>query len=588
VELKYLYQLFDYQQQSNPIEDCLARREDKKNWTKYSTQEVLEIVQKTARGLLRLGLQPGEKIAIIATTNRPEWHFIDSACMHTGIIDVPVYPTISPAEYEFIFNHAEIKYVFLSDKMLYKKIIQVKDNLPHLKGIFSFDNIEGVPSWKDILIDIDKDLDAQIKANKSNIKEDDMCTIIYTSGTTGHPKGVMLSHKNIVSNIKDNLKMVTVLPNNVTLSFLPICHVFERTLNYTYIYAGASIYYADGLETISQNIADVRPHFFATVPRLMEKVYESIMKKGKDLKGFQKTVFDASIQLSLNMPLGKEKSLIQLAQLAVFDKLVYSKWRAALGGRIRAIICGSAPLQARLATMFNNGGIKVLEGYGLTETSPVLAVNPLASREVRAGVVGKILESVQIKLASDGEILVKGPNVMLGYYKNEEETQKSFTSDGWFLTGDVGEFTEEGYLKITDRKKELFKTSGGKYVAPAPIENMLKESPFIEQVALVGDGRKFIAALIVPSFENLKPWCKENGITAIKNEDIIQHEAVKKHFMDVVNKYNVNFGKVEQVKMIHLLPREWTVESGELTPTMKLKRKVIKDKYKDIIDQFFD
>lgn len=588
MELRFLYQILDIQLQKGALSDCLARREDKKTWTTYSTQMCKDIVMKTARGLLNLGIKPGEKVAIISTTNRPEWQFVDQACMHTGIIDVPIYPTISPAEYEFIFNHAEIKYVFLSDRMLYKKISQITNNIPTLQGIYSFDAIEGIPSWKEVWVENDPKLDEQLELHRNDIREDDMCTIIYTSGTTGHPKGVMLSHKNIVSNIKDNLHLVPVQAKEVTLSFLPLCHVFERTLNYTYMYAGASIYYADGLESISQNIADIKPHFFATVPRLMEKVYEAIVKKGKGLTGFQKQIFDESLALSVSMPLGKEKTFVQLAKWALFDKLVYSKWRAALGGRVKAIICGSAPLQARLATMFNNGGILLLEGYGLTETSPVLSVNPMERRKVRAGVVGKILPGVQIKIASDGEIMVKGSNVMLGYYKDPEETAKVFTGDGWFLTGDIGEFNDEGYLKITDRKKELFKTSGGKYVAPAPIENTLKESPYIEQVALVGDGRKFVAALIVPNFENLKPWCKENNITAVKNEDIIKTAEVKKFFMDIVNAYNVNFGKVEQVKMIHLLPREWTTESGELTATMKLKRKVIKDKYKDIIENFYE
>lgn len=588
MELQFLYQILDIQLEKGALTACLARREDKKSWTEYSTLQCKDIAMKTARGLLRLGIKPGDKVAIISTSNRPEWHFVDHACMHTGIIDVPIYPTISPAEYEYIFNHAEINYVFLSDRMLYKKINQIKDNIPSLKGIFTFDDVDGATSWREIWVEEDANLDKVIAKYKGSITEDQMCTIIYTSGTTGHPKGVMLSHKNIVSNIKDNLHLVPVQSGDITLSFLPLCHVFERTLNYTYMYAGASIYYADGLESISQNIADIRPHFFATVPRLMEKVYEAIVKKGKDLKGIQKQIFDESLTLSVSMPLGKEKSLLQLAKWALFDKLVYSKWRIALGGRVKAIICGSAPLQARLATMFNNGGIMVLEGYGLTETSPVLSVNPMERRKVRAGVVGKILPSVQIKIAQDGEIMVKGPNVMIGYYKNPDETAKVFTDDGWFLTGDIGEFTDEGYLKITDRKKELFKTSGGKYVAPAPIENLLKESQYIEQVALVGDGRKFVAALIVPNFENLKPWCKQNNITATKHEDIINTVEVKKFFMDIVNGYNVNFGKVEQVKMIHLLSKEWTTESGELTPTMKLKRKVIKDKYKDIIEAFYD
>ena len=434
------------------LPDLYARREDKKTWTKYSTKTTYETIQKVSRGLLELGLQEGDKVAIISTTNRPEWNFIDQGCLQIGVVDVPVYPTISPAEYEFIFNDSEIKYVFLSDRMIYKKVALVADKIPTLKGIYTFDEIEGVSSWKSILKDKDEELDKEISNRMSEIKPDDLATIIYTSGTTGFPKGVMLSHHNIVSNIKDCLEIVPVGKGEVTLSFLPVCHVFERTLTYVYLAAGASIYYADGLETITQNLADVKPHFFSTVPRLLEKVYEAILKKGKALEGFQKTVFDWSLKLAQSVELGKTKTLIEMGEFALADNLVYSKWRAALGGRVKAIICGSAPLQPKLATIFTNGGIPVLEGYGLTETSPVLSVNPMIKEKIRAGCVGQVLKSVKIKIAQDGEFLVKGPNVMMGYYKNETATNAVFDDDGWFLTGDIGEYTPEGYLKITDRK----------------------------------------------------------------------------------------------------------------------------------------
>jgi long-chain acyl-CoA synthetase len=570
------------------LPDLYARREDKKTWTRYSTKATFETIQKVSRGLLELGLQEGDKVAIISTSNRPEWNFIDQGCLQIGVVDVPVYPTISPAEYEFIFNDAEIKYVFLSDRMIYKKVALVADKIPTLKGIYAFDEIDGVPSWKSILKEKDEELDFEINNRMSEIKPDDLATIIYTSGTTGFPKGVMLSHHNIVSNIKDCLEIVPVGKGEVTLSFLPVCHVFERTLTYVYLAAGASIYYADGLETITQNLADVRPHFFSTVPRLLEKVYEAILKKGKALEGFQKTVFDWSLKLAQSVELGKTKTFVEMGEFALADNLVYSKWRAALGGRVKAIICGSAPLQPKLATIFTNGGIPVLEGYGLTETSPVLSVNPMIREKIRAGCVGQVLKSVKIKIAPDGEFLVKGPNVMMGYYKNEMATNAVFDADGWFLTGDIGEYTKEGYLKITDRKKELFKTSGGKYVAPAPIENKMKESFYIEQMALVGDGRKFIGALIIPAFDELKVWCKENKIPFESKEQIVNERSVHDFYMKLVNEYNVHFGKVEQVKMIKLLSEEWTVESGELTPTMKLKRKVIAEKYKNIIESFFD
>lgn len=575
------------QLQKNPIPDLYCRREDKKNWTKYSTQQSWDYIKQVGKGLIHMGLQPGDKVAIISTTNRPEWNFIDQGCLNIGVIDVPVYPTISPAEYEYIFNNSEVKYVFLSDRMIYKKVAAVAENIPTLKKIFCFDEVEGVDSWRTIL-QTDNILDEAFEQRRNTIQPDDLATIIYTSGTTGFPKGVMLSHHNIVSNVKDSIQMVPVLKGETTLSFLPVCHVFERTLNYVYLAGGASIYYADGLESIAANIADVRPHVFATVPRLLEKVYEGILKKGNALEGYQKEVFDWSMNLAQSMELGKPKTFIQLGSLAIADKLVYSKWRAALGGRLKAIICGSAPLQPKLATIFTNGGIPVLEGYGLTETSPVLSVVPLKKSKFRAGCVGQILPSVQVKIATDGEILVKGPNVMKGYYKNEEATKAVFDSDGWFLTGDIGEFTKDNFLKITDRKKELFKTSGGKYVSPAPIENKMKESLFIEQMALVGDGRKFVGALIIPAFEQLKVWCKENNVNFTTKENVIKEKAVQNFYWKIVNEYNVHFGKVEQVKMIELLSNEWTTESGELTPTMKLKRKVIADKYRDIIESFYD
>lgn len=583
-----IFDILDDQLATRPLEVCLARREDKKNWTKYSTAETIAISNKVSRGLLNLGLEKGDKVAIISTTNRPEWHFVDRGALQIGVVDVPIYPTISPSEYEYIFNNAEIKYIFLSDKLLYRKIKQIAANVPTLKGIYSFDAVEGIPSWKEMLVDTDEALDSKLAQIKKEILPEDLATIIYTSGTTGFPKGVMLSHLNIVSNVKDSVQMVPVQSGEIALSFLPICHVFERTLNYTYMAAGASVYYADGLETIQMNLADIKPHYFATVPRLLEKVFEGIMKKGKQLSGFKKEIFDWSIELANSIPLGKKKNFDQWAMWTVANKMVYSKWREALGGNIKAIICGSAPLQPKLATIFNNAGIPVLEGYGLTETAPVLSVNPLGKRQVRAGSVGKILPSVQIRLAEDGEILVKGPNVMMGYYKDPVDTRNSFTEDGWLKTGDVGEFIEGVYLKITDRKKELFKTSGGKYVAPAPIENKLKESFFIEQVALVGDGRKFVAALIIPNFEQLKSWCAEQGIVYDSPEQIVKNTQVRKKYMDIVNEFNVHFGKVEQVKMIALLAEEWSVESGELTPTMKLRRKAISTKYQSIIESFFD
>lgn len=578
-----IFDILDYRVARYPSSNTLNRREDKKNWTSYSSANIKEMSDKVSRGLLGLGLKPGDRIAIISTSNRPEWHWVDFGAQHAGIINVPIYPTISPLEYEYILNDAEVQYVFVSDRLLWRKINQVRDKVPSLKEIYSFEQIDETPNYRNILRDADGELDKQIAEIKNNIQPGDLATIIYTSGTTGNPKGVMLSHHNIVSNTKSCLKWVPLLPGDVVLSFLPVCHVFERTLIYTYYVAGANIYFADGLETISEHFPDIRPHWFSTVPRLLEKVYEKIIKKGQALEGFQKKVFFWALELAQKQELGP----LDLPGFLVADALVFKKWREALGGRIKAIISGSAPLQPRLATVFTNAGVPIMEGYGLTETAPVLSVNPADRKKIIAGTVGPILPDIQVKLAEDGEILVKGPNVMMGYYKMPEETKKVFTEDGWFLTGDIGEWVNGTYLKITDRKKELFKTSGGKYVAPAPIENKLKESLLIEQVALVGDGRKFIGALIVPNFDNLKEWCSENGIPYESKEKAVQDKAIHDEFMRIVNEANVNFGKVEQVKMIRLLPEEFTMEAGELTPTMKLKRKVIKEKYADIIESFF-
>ncbi|MDB5226989.1 MAG: AMP-dependent synthetase [Bacteroidota bacterium] len=589
-----IFDIIEHQQKTCPLDICLARREEAglkqgepKTWTTYSTNDFISTANKISKGLLKLGLQKGDKVAIISVSNRPEWQFIDLACMQIGVVDIPIYPTISSKEYEYIFNHAEIKYVFVSDMLMYRKISQVLPRVPGIKSVYSFDKVENIPHWKELLND-DESLNDQLSSIKNSIQPGDLATIIYTSGTTGIPKGVMLSHNNIVSNVKDCLNGIPLQKKEVVLSFLPLCHVFERTINYAYFAGCCSVYYADGLETISEHLQDIKPHYFTTVPRLLERVYEKIMKKGKALTGLKRKLFFWSLKQAQTAELGKPRSFTQTSNLIVANKFVFSKWREALGGRIKAIICGSAPLQPKLATIFTNAGLPVLEGYGLTECSPVVSVVPFREKDFRAGCVGKVLPGVQVKLAEDGEILVKGPNVMMGYYKDEEETRKVFDEDGWLLTGDIGEFTPDGFLKITDRKKELFKTSGGKYVAPAPVENKLKESFYIEQVALVGDGEKFIAALIVPNFENLKEWAKKNEISYLSNGDLIQNPLVKQLYKDIITEFNVNFGKVEQVKQFELLADEWTVENGLLTATMKLRRKEIKAKFRDIIDSFYN
>ncbi len=589
-----IFDIIEHQQQTFPLDVCLARRErhtektgQEKEWIGYSTSDVTSTAHKVAKGLLKLGLKKGDKIAIISVSNRPEWHFIDLAALQIGVVDIPIYPTISSKEYEYIFNHAEIKYVFVSDTLMYRKIAQVIPRIPSIEGVFSFDAVENVQSWKS-LVSEDTTLDQHLNNIKASISPNDLATIIYTSGTTGIPKGVMLSHHNIVSNVKDCLKMIPVHPKEVVLSFLPLCHVFERTINYVYFAGSCSIYYADGLETISEHLTDIRPHYFTTVPRLLERVFEKIVKKGRLLDGLKRKLFFWALYQAEHTTLGEPKTLIQSFELSIANKLIFSKWREALGGRIKAIICGSAPLQPKLATIFTNAGLPVLEGYGLTECSPVVSVVPYKKEDYRAGSVGKLLPSVEAKIGEDGEILIKGPSVMMGYYKDEEETQRVFDKEGWLLTGDIGEFSQDGFLKITDRKKELFKTSGGKYVAPAPIENKLKESFFIEQVALVGDGEKYISALIVPNFENLKEWAKEQHVSCISNSELIEDNHIKDLYKELITEFNVNFGKVEQIKQFQLLSEEWTAENGLLTATLKLRRKALKEKYKDLIDSLYN
>lgn len=571
-----IFDIIHHQLETANLDICIARRADKKTWTTYSTKEVIEIALKISTALLQLGFTKGDKVAIISASNRPEWQFIDLACLQIGVITVPIYPTISALDYEYIFNHAEIKALFVSDRIIYRKIKEVAQKTSNLKHIYSFDEVDGLLNWNTLLVHSNPTL---IDACRQNIVPEDIATLIYTSGTTGIPKGVMLSHKNIVSNVKDALSIISVEPRAKTLSFLPLCHVFERTINYAYFAACASIYYADGLETISDNLNEVQPDYFTTVPRLLEKVFEKIVKKGEKLTGNQKRIFFWALNLAEQTPLEKQKTILEKIKFFIADKLIFSKWRTALGGNIKAIICGSAPLQPRLATIFTNAGIPVLEGYGLTECSPVVSVIPLDKKCFRAGCVGKVLPSLQVKIESDGEILVKGPSVMLGYYKDEVATNIAINSEKWLLTGDIGEFTKEGFLKITDRKKELFKTSGGKYVAPSPIENKLKESFFIENVALVGDGEKFVAAIIQPNLEELKIWARQNDIKINSNKELIENIKVVQLFKEIIAKFNPLFGKIEQVKDFILVEEEWSVENEMVTATMKLRRKKIKEYY---------
>ena len=555
-----------------------------KIWKTYTFKDTQEYANRTSQLLLNLGIKRDDKIAIIAT-NRPEWNFADLGCLQLGAVDVPMYPTISEKDYEFIFNDAGIKYAFVGDESIYKKVLPLMGRVSSLLGIYTFDKIEGARNFEESL---PKEFDlAEIEKHKAVVQEDDLATIIYTSGTTGNPKGVMLTHKNIVSNIK-SVKQVTPFMEGVkSLSFLPLCHSFERITFYSYMSKAIHIHYAENLETIAENLKEVHPYCFTTVPRLLEKVYEKIMEKGNALEGFKRKLFFWSIDLGLQYQLGVNMGAWYKFKLGIARKLVFSKWQEALGGEVQFIVTGAAPMQPRLIKLFSAAGVIVLEGYGLTETSPVLCANRIDEKERVIGTVGMPIPDVTIKLAEDGEILAKGPNIMKGYYNRPDLTAEVIDSEGWFHTGDIGEWVDGKFLKITDRKKELFKTSGGKYIAPQVIENKMKESRYIEQIMVVGESERFVAALIVPSFVNLKDWVKENGLPVQSNQQLVDNSKVKELINAEIERLNKDFGKWEQIKKFTLLSDEWTIEGGELTPTLKLKRKAVMERNKNHVAEMY-
>ncbi len=584
-----IFDMLPYQLANYPQEVCLAEKvteNGNKFYKGYSTAECINIINQLSKALLKLGVKKGDTIGIISN-NRPQWNFVDLAAQQIGAINVPIYPTITESEYKFIFNDAELVYCFVSDADLFAKITNIKSAVPSLKDVFTFNEVAGAANWKSLLQEVNADDLKQIESLKAVIKPDDLATIIYTSGTTGNPKGVMLSHTNIVSNVKSTLSIQEIMVQGKrSLSFLPLCHSFERMVVYTYMAVGMSVYYAETLETIGENLKEVKPHFFTTVPRLLEKVYEKIMQKGNALEGFRKKLFFWSIDLGLNFELNKNQGLWYDIQLTIARKLIFSKWKEALGGEVEAIVSGAAALNAKLGTLFTAAGIPIIEGYGLTETSPVLTSNRLVEADRKLGTIGIPIPGVEIKIATDGEILAKGPNIMLGYYKRPDLTAEVIDKEGWFHTGDIGEYDGK-FLKITDRKKELFKTSGGKYVAPQPIENKMKESPLIEQVMVVGSERKFVSGLIVPSFVNLEEWCKNNEIHYKSAGEIIKNPKAVEAIQKEVNRINENINHVEQIKKFTLLPVEWGVATGELTPTLKLKRKIILDKFSKEIELMY-
>jgi long-chain acyl-CoA synthetase len=589
-----LFDCIDWQLEQFPQEDMFAAKEDGV-WRKYSTKKVKELVDKLSMGLMHVGIgyQDGtiegrDKVAVLSN-NRPEWLILDMAVQQCGAILTPIYPTISVNELEFVLNDASVKLVFVSDQELYDKVQSIRSKTPSVQAVYTFNDIQPSLHWKDLLRMGTHEEEEQLKDIKTKIDSKELATIIYTSGTTGVPKGVMLSHFNILDNImnvEDILEPVCG-PKDKSLSFLPLNHIFEKVVSYIYMYRGVSIYYAESLDTIGDNLKEVKPSLFSTVPRLLEKVYEKIMAKGKELTGIKKKLFFWAVGVGSRFEVGKKMSPLYKLQLAIANKLIFSKWREALGGNVRAIVTGAAACQVRLLRVFTAGKITIMEGYGLTETSPVISVNRYDEDGRRFGTVGKVIRNVEVKLAEDGEICCRGSNVMIGYYKRPDLTAECIDNEGWFHTGDIGIWTEGDFLKITDRKKEIFKTSGGKYVAPQPIENKMKESPFIEQMMVVGAERKFTAALIVPSFPNLSTWCTNNGIEASSNEQMLRNPKVIEHYKQIIEKYNPLFNPVEQVKKFELLNTEWTINGGELTPTLKLKRKVIMEKFGDLIDKIY-
>lgn len=586
-----LFDCLDKLLKEMPNDPLLAAKEGGQ-WKSYSTKEIADKVEKLCAGLLSLGVsshdmsvEKRDKIAILSK-NRPEWVMLDLAVQKIGAVLVPIYPTVHSNDLEFALKDAEVKYVFVNDEELFFKVNNIKGKVPSLKGIYSFEHVNECPHWKTLLTEGKQEHFQQIETLSSKIATEDLFTIIYTSGTTGTPKGVMLSHHNILSNVMASLPVFPPGSRQKSLSFLPLNHIFERMVTYIYLFNNATIYYAESLETIGDNLKEVKPNMFTTVPRLLEKVYDKIMQKGNELTGTKRKLFFWAHSLAEKFEINQNQGVWYNLQLKLANKLIFSKWREALGGNIQCIVTGGAACQVRLIRIFTAAGITIMEGYGLTETSPVIAVNRFEEAGRMFGTVGPLLHNVEVKIAEDGEILCKGPNVMMGYYKRDDLTMEAI-KDGWYYTGDIGTVVDGKYLKITDRKKEMFKTSGGKYVAPLPIENKLKESPFIEQVMIVGSEQKFAGALIIPAFPNLRDWCRQNGVKDTTNEELIRHPKVIELYKELVESFNKFFNQVEQVKRFELLSHDWSIETGELTPKLSLKRKIVMEKYKDAIDRIY-
>ena len=583
-----LFEFIEYQNEHAPLEKSFTTKYNGK-WQSLSTENFISQSRAISRALVGLGIKAGDKIAMISSNNRSEWSVIDVGLLTLGAVNIPIYPTISSKDYEYILNHSESIYCFVSDQEVYDKVKSIQKNVKSLKKVYSFDKIKGCPHWSELLDEGAKmDHDNTVTKMKNQVKSEDLATIIYTSGTTGVPKGVMLSHNNVVSNVVSASKRLPLTIGQASaLSFLPVCHIFERVILYIYMFNSVSVYFAESIETIADNLKEIKPNVMTAVPRLLEKVYDKIYARGGELTGIKKSLFYWAVNLGLQyQPYGQNGAWYEF-KLKIAKKLILSKWQEALGGNLELICSGSAPLQSRLARVFTAAGMTLVEGYGLTETSPVISVCDMRENKFKIGTVGKVIDGVEVKIAEDGEILCKGPNVMMGYYKEEKMT-KGVMSGDYFHTGDIGEIDSEGFLKITDRKKEMFKTSGGKYIAPAVIENQMKQSLFIEQIMVVGSGRRMPTAVIQPNVDHVIEWLKEKGIECNSLSKAIQKTILKDEILKEVENHNQNFGSWEQIKKIELTPDVWSIDDGHLTPTMKLKRKVVTEKYKDLIENMYN
>lgn len=588
VKVERLFDVAYYAQEKYNLDIYLTTKYNGK-WQSISNKDFIETANHISKYLIQNNINPGDKVALITTANRTEWNLMDQAVLQIGAHTVPIYPTVSGEELEYIFNHSEAKICFVSDKALYDKIEKIQSKLQFLTTIYSFEGIEGIISIEKVIEEGKKlATDEILNELRTKVQANDLASIIYTSGTTGRPKGVMLSHNNIIQNFLGCQDRVPFkYGKDKALSFLPCCHVYERMLLYLYQYGGVSIYFAESIDKIAININEVHPNVMCVVPRLLEKVYDKIIEKGTSLSGIKRKIFFWSVEIGEQFEVVENQGFLYNLKLNLAKKLVLNKWREGLGGELDIIVSGSAPLQQRLAKVFSAAGIIVMEGYGLTETSPVISVNSPLNNNYKIGTIGKPINNVEIKIAEDGEILTKGPCVMLGYYKDEAKTAEVI-KDGYFHTEDIGELDKDGFLRITDRKKEMFKTSGGKYIAPQVIENAMKASRFIEQIMVVGEGEKMPAAFIQPDFNFVREWAKRKGINiGTSNEDLANNEEVKERFKKVLDSINPQFGHWEQIKRFELTPNIWSIEGGELTPTLKFKRKQIKEKYKDLYDKMY-